>query len=650
MTTPAFHQSCPEDQRTVARPLPDWLIATLLLATTLVLYWPVRGFDLIYFDDPLVLIDCPAVQAGLSWSGIPWAFTSVVIANWHPLTNLSFLVVSQLFGNTPGAHHLTNAFIHAGNAALLFLLLRRLTGTTWRSVVVAAVFAWHPQRVESVAWIVERKDVLCAFFIFLSLLFYSRFVEALNCRAPKQKVFFCASLLAFAGALLSKPMAVTLPFVLLLLDLWPLGRGADVRFPAEKPERQQVEPAAFNPQLLTEKWPFFALAALFCAGTYWIQHDYAAMMPWDKLGLGPRIANAISGYVTYLAQLLWPVNLAVIYPLPKSFDMIQTFLKAGLLLVISAACILQFKHRPQLAVGWCWYLGTALPVIGIIQVGEQAMADRYTYLPLIGPVMALAWTVPEFFQRAHVGKSILAITTVVTLSTLIILTARQLSVWRNTIELFGHNIEVTPDNGSAYYTLGIGYERVGDFNRAAACYRVAKELLPSDLQIRRNLASLLARQGHLAAAEAEFNSAIVLDQMDVSTRLGYAGLLAAQNRAEEAIIQLDEAICLNPDGTEALNNLAWLLATSFHPELRNGSRAVTLAQHACELTQFKKAIYVGTLGAAYAEAGNFDAAIATAQKACALAVETKQQSLFARNQDLLAQYQKRQPYHEANPR
>ncbi len=615
----------------------NWIIALLLAAGTLALYWPVRGFNLIYFDDPLLLTNCPEVQAGLTWSSVKWALTSVVIANWQPVTNLSFLAVSQFFGIAPGAHHLANAVIHAANAALLFLLLRQLTNSTWRSAAAAAIFAWHPLRVESVAWIAERKDVLCAFFFLLALLAWTRWAKRDESCGSREKnapsrithhasVFWLA-LLFFALALMSKPMAVTLPFVLLLLDLWPLGRISNFKFLISN-----LKP------LLIEKIPFFTLMAAFCVATYWIQHDYAAMTPWEKLGLDPRVANAISGYLTYPAQLFWPLHLAAIYPYPKNYDVTQTVLKAALLLAISLGCLLQLPRRPWLAVGWFWYVGTALPIIGIVQVGEQAMADRYTYLPLIGPVIALVWTAAEIFSRGRGGKIFLTAATVLMLSTLAVLSARQLQFWRNTIALFAHNVAVTPDNGSAHFTLGLGYEHAGDTHRAVVCYRVAKALSPGDLQIRRSLAGLLAKQGQFAAAEAEYAELLALQPDDFESHAGLAGVLAAQGRTTEEIDQLNQAVRLHPDSADALNNLAWALATSPRPELRDGSRAVTLAQRACELTQFKKTMFLGTLAAAQAAAGKFDDAIATAQKACALAAKNGETNLLQRNQELLERY------------
>ncbi len=612
----------------------NFLIAVALAAVTLGLYWPVRNFDLVRYDDPQVMTDCPFVAGGLTWAGLHWALTGVVIANWHPVTNLSFLTVAQFFGHTPGAQHLANAFIHAANAALLFLLLRQLTGATWRSAAAAAIFAWHPQRVESVAWIIERKDVLCGFFFLLTLWFYARFAEEKKIQGAKSKIFFRASLLAFVLALLSKPMAVTLPFVLLLLDAWPLNRFqvSGFRFQTFKP-------------LVWEKIPFFALMILFCAATYWIQHDYAAMTPWEKLGLAPRVANAINSYLAYPAQLFWPVNLAAIYPFPKDFDATTTGLKALALVAISIFCAAQIRRRPQLAVGWCWYLGTALPVIGIIQVGEQALADRYTYLPLIGPVVALVWTAAEMFS-SRAGKMVLAAATIFILPTLLVLSARQLQFWRNTIELFSHNVAVTPNNASAHFTLGLGYEHAGETNRALVCYRTAKNLAPFDWQNRRSLATLLGKQNLTAEAEAEFTSLVAEEPEDFQNHLLFAGFLGAQNRPAEAAAQLNETLRWNPDCTEALNNLAWSLATSSHAELRDGPRAVTLAQHACELTKFEKTIFLGTLAAALAEAGKFDDALATAQRACDHAEKNGEADLLAANQRLLGLYRQHQPARE----
>jgi tetratricopeptide (TPR) repeat protein len=619
------------------------LIALLLAGITFALYGPAAHFDLIYFDDPLFVTDCAEFNRGVTWHSLAWAGTSVVVANWHPLTNFTFLLTHQFFGADPGVEHLVNAAFHAANAALVFLLLLRLTQARWRSAVVAAIFAWHPLRVESVAWIAERKDVLCAFFFLLALLAWTKKVMSDEWRVASGRHFSSlitrhSPLVFFALALLSKPMAVTLPFVLLLLDVWPLRRVEGWKLKVEGSGQQKFQPATSNLQLVTEKWPFFALMFLFCAVTYWVQRDYAAMTPWDKLGLDARVANAISSYINYIAKLFWPLNLAAIYPFPKDYDVTETVLKAALLAAVSLGCWQQLARRPWLAVGWGWYLGTAVPIIGIIQVGEQAMADRYTYLPLIGPVVALVWTAADFFPRRRGGKIFLAAASVLILSALLVLSARQLQFWRNTITLFAHNLAVTPDNASAEFTLGLGFEHAGDTNRALVCYRVAKMIEPRDFQNRRNLANLLAKQGQLDAAETEFDSLLADNSTDYQNHLGLADLLARQGRADESYFQLNETLRLYPDCVEALNNLAWALATSPRADIRDGPRAVQLAQHACELTHFEKTIFIGTLAAAQAAAGKFDAALATAQRACDLAQKNGETNLLQRNQELLERY------------
>ena len=605
----------------------NWTIILFLVGITLGLYWPSAHFDLIYFDDPLFVTGNPEINSGLNWHSLAWAFTGVVAANWHPLTNLTFLLTHQCCGANPGVEHLVNALFHSANAVLVFLLFQRLTKTLWRSALIAAIFAWHPQRVESVAWIAERKDVLCAFFFLLTLWFYARFNETTKVQSLRCKLFYSASLVAFALALLSKPMAVTLPFVLLLLDVWPLKRFpiSDFRFPILK-------------QLVREKIPFFALMFLFCGLTYWVQRNYAAMTPWDRLGLDARVANAVASYLNYPAQLFCPINFAAIYPFPKDYDVTQTVLKAALLLVISFGCWHQLARRPWLAVGWCWYLGTAVPIIGIVQVGEQAMADRYTYLPLIGPVAALVWTAADFFLGTRRGKLLAATASVLILSTLVVLSERQLQFWRNTVELFSHNLAVTPENGSAEFTLGLGFEHAGDTNRAIVCYRVAKQLSPGDPQPRLSLATLLAKQNHFVEAEIEYAGLLSLQPDNFELHAGLAGILAAQGRMEEELFQLNEAVRLNPDSAEALNNLAWELATNPRADLRDGPRAVQLAQHACDVTKFKKTMFLGTLAAARAETGKFDDAIATAQKACDLAAKNGETNLLQRNQQLLEGY------------
>lgn len=623
----------------------EWMIALLLAAITLALYWPARHFDLVYFDDPIALQDSPEIKAGLTWDSVRWALGQVVLANWIPATQISFLAVSQFCGTAPGPHHLANAILHAANAALLFLLLFRLTGSTWRSAVAAALFAWHPLRVESVAWITERKDVLCSFFFLLSLLAYAGYAKGRNSEAgmqkPSTKAGFWRSsawwlaLAFYALALLSKPMAVTLPILLFLLDCWPLRRipNPEFRIPNLK-------------WLALEKWPFLLLTFLFCAATYRIQHDHSAMTSWETLGLDRRLANAVDGCVAYLGQTVWPAGMAAIYPYPKAVDWWQTGTKLALLLAITAACFQQIRRRPQLAFGWLWYLIMVLPVIGIVQVGEQSRADRYTYLPLIGPVVAVVWSVAELAGQRRRRKNLLAAAALAVLAGLCALTARQLGYWQDTVTLFAHNVEVTPDNASAHFTLGLGYEHAGDTNRALVCYRVAQRLSPAQRDPQRNLAGLLLKSGFTAAAEKEYQDMAVRRPDDPLPHQCLAGIYAGAGNDAQAVAELEEMLRCDAKAIDALNNLAWMLATSPDAAVRDGPYAVALAQRACELTANAKAQMVGTLGAAYAEAGNFGQAAAAARSACDLAAKNGETNLLERNRQLLELYLAHQPYHE----
>jgi tetratricopeptide (TPR) repeat protein len=633
-------------------------ICLLLAGITLAIYWPVRHYGMVDYDDPLFLTENEEINSGLNWHSLWWALSGILVANWHPVTSLSFVLGHQFWGTNPGAEHLVNVVFHAANAVLLFLVLNRMTRATWRSAVVAALFAWHPLRVESVAWISERKDVLCGFFFLLTLWAYARYVSyarrkmsgerqtsnleprTSNAECEASRIThhasrcYCLCLFLFALSLMSKPMAVTLPFVLLLLDVWPLGRVADDGWRGTSDK---------NSHLLLEKWPFFALSVFFSGLTYWIQKNSAAVMDFGKLGLDTRISNAVSSYLQYLAKLLWPAKLAAIYPFPRSHDPAEIWLAALLLLAVSAWCVCQLARRPYLAAGWFWYLGTSVPIIGLVQVGGQAMADRYTYLPLIGPVISLVWLAAELFQSRKILLSAAAAMVLVACAGL---ASRQLQFWRNTVALFEHNVAVTPENAAAHYTLGLGLEHAGDTNRAMVCYRVATAIFPGDIEAHRNLAYLLCQQGHWTAAGEECDTLLALNPNDAAAHFSRAQVAGHFGRADEAVFHLNEALRLDPDYVEAMNNLAWTLATSPEANLRNGDRAVELAERACELTHYQKTIYIGTLAAAQAEAGRFDDAMTTAQKAVALAQQNGEPDLLQKNQELLERYRRHQTARE----
>ena len=709
-------------------------IALLLAGITLALYWPAGHFDLFTCDDPAFLTDNPEIQNGLNWHSLGWALTGTVAANWHPVTSLSFVVGHQLWGANPGAEHLVNAVIHALNAALLFLVMvevfekaegrrQKVEGgnvekdrsplvplpsegrgkedarvrAMWAGAVVAGLFAWHPLRVESVAWIAERKDVLCGFFFLLTLWAYGRYAQEsgvhgsasmahpdIRCRGSR---FYWLAVVFFVLGLMSKAMLVTVPFVLLLLDVWPLNRSAkcEVRsagFPSPHPDPLPSHPmgaergkrasrqdasvrvrhfstaslrgrASTWKRLLIEKIPFFALAAVVCIVTFLVQRGGAATPSLGELGPMLRLENIIASYWRYLAWTLWPVNLAAFYAFPfDRHDYLALWpgwqmAAAGLgLVAVSVLCLKQSAKRPYLAVGWFWYLGTLLPVIGLVQVGSQGMADRYTYIPLIGPVMSLVWLVAEKWPARIFYRGLLTVLTTTVLAASIAQTRHQLMFWRNTEVLFRHTIEVTGENPRAEFYLGMGLEREGRIQEALVHYRNAATSQPRVAEAFVAIARLFGQQGNWSGAAETYSLMLSYNPKDFTAHLGLAVALPHLGKAREAASHLQSAMQVCPNTPDALNNLAWTLAANADIGLRDGPRAVQFAKRACELTSYRETVAVGTLAAAYAEAGQFDEAVATAQKASALATELKQPDLLKRNQELLELYRQHKAYHE----
>ena len=629
-------------------------ICLLLAGITLALYWPAGSYDVVFYDDTS-FTDNPEVQSGLNGQSFAWAMTGVVAANWHPVTSLSFVLTHQFFGTNPGAEHLVNVFFHAANAALLFLVLWQLTRATWRSAAAAALFAWHPLRVESVAWIAERKDVLCGFFVLLTLWSYARFAGGDRVHPPapgsgatrssKSKVNYWLALLFFAMALMSKAMAVTLPFLLLLLDVWPLGRIQNSKF-----KIKSLKP------LLVEKIPFFALTAVFCVVTFLVQQHSEATPSLSELGLGIRLENIIVSYLRYVGWSLWPANLAMFYSFPFDSHFYLALwpgweIAAGALVLAgtSVLCVKQLFQRPYLAVGWFWYLGTMVPVIGFVQVGSQGMADRYTYIPLIGPVISLVWLVSEQWGATFFRKAMIVVPTAVVLAASIFQTRHQLQFWKNTETLTKHTIEVTGENPRAEYIAGLGLEHAGRIAEAMVHYRNAMTSQPTVKEAYYAMGRLLGQQGNWTLAEQAYLLMLQNNPNDFNAHLGLVNVLPHLGRPAEAETHLKAAVQNCPDEPEALNNLAWTLATSNDAGLRDGAQAVKCAERACQLTGYRKTIVVGTLGAAYAEAGRFDEAIATAQKACDQAEKSGETNLLQKNQELLELYRQHQPYREATP-
>jgi len=477
-----------------------------LVAACLAAYLQVQDFEFNTCDDDMYVYDNPMVRGGLSGAGVRWAFTAFHAANWHPLTWLSHQLDCQLYGLRAGGHHLTNLFFHVANTLLLFLFLAHTTREVWASVLVAALFAVHPMHVESVAWVAERKDVLSTFFWLAVMWAYAWYVAApLVWR-------YLAVLLLFALGLMAKPMLVTLPLVLLLLDYWPLGRLPDESSkaargrprPLTQPRLKQVRP------LLTEKLPLLALTAFSCVITLIAQKSAGAMMSLAGLPLTERLANAMVAYVSYIRKVFWPYPMAFFYPLTP-VPWWQALSAALLLAVISGVVWRTRRRRPYLLVGWLWFLGTLVPVIGLVQVGGQAMADRYTYVPYIGLFIMLAWGLREAVASLPRFKALVAASVLLLLAASVYATWRQAGYWQDSEALFHHALKVTKNNYMAYNHLGMALNLQGRYAQAAEMFKKTIEISPAYSHAYNNLAITYAYRGRLDEAVELFKTAIRLN-------------------------------------------------------------------------------------------------------------------------------------------
>ena len=624
----------------------------VLVSATIGAYWTLARSEFIGYDDGDYFYQNPHVTSGLNAQNVSWAFKSTFASNWHPLTWVSHMFDAQIFGMQPGCAHLVNLIFHAANSALLFLALQRMTGAFWRSGLVAGLFALHPLHVESVAWISERKDVLSAFFFMLTLLAYARCVES-KVKGLESKVagrlkpglhtfWYGAALVLFALGLMCKPMLVTLPFVLLLLDYWPLERV--IQSP-EKKQQASISVVSFG-KLVLEKLPFFVLAAASCVITYVAQEHGGAVESLEHVPLEGRVANAVVAYSAYLWKMIWPSKLVILYLRPDVWPLWLLGLGFIVLAVCTGLAIAFRKRLPYVFVGWFWYLGTLVPVIGLVQVGNQYMADRYTYLPLIGCFIILVWGGWDLAQASKVNPRIWIPVTALALGFFAAMTFRQAGYWRDTETLFGHCLAVTKDNYVAHNILGAWLGPRGKFEQAKAHFEAALRIAPGHADTLSNLGVLLAEHGDHEEA-LEYLRESVQNKPQRASIFGKLGLaLDGKAPIERVIVYYREGLRALPDDVQSCNNLAWILATSADPKNRDGDEAVELAERACALTGFNQPAVLGTLAAAYAEAGRFNEATRTAEKAMTLAAAAGQSQLSERNRLLLELYRAGKPFHE----
>jgi tetratricopeptide (TPR) repeat protein len=525
----------------------DIFLCLSIAGITLAVYWQVQHYDFVSCDDPIYVTENPYVQSGLTRGSFISAFTTTPGGLWIPLTWLSLMLDYDLYNLDPQGYHLTNLLLHTINIIILFFVLKRMTKRLGQSAFVAALFAIHPLHVESVAWITERKDVLSTLFWMLTMFAYARYAES-PCINRYLPIF-----LFFALGLMAKPMLVTLPFVLLLLDYWPLGR---LRFsPLRRNGNHQFpRPALF--QLFLEKAPLFVLSVLFSLVTFFAQQNAGALAPIERISLKLRILNALVSYVAYIGKMIWPLNLAVLYPHPGNTLSTWQWALAGLFLVfISVLVIRTSRDYPFLTVGWLWYLGTLVPVSGLSQAGNQAMADRFTYIPSIGLFIFISWGIPKLVSRWRYKDMGLASIAAALLLILTAATWLQVRYWANSITLYEHTLAVTANNPVASNGLGAALARQGRFAAATSHYYEALRTNPHFLDAHNNLGIALAKLGRLAEAVAHYSEALRLnpEYADAHNNLGNA--LIAQGKVDEAIGHYTEALRINPRNTNAHNNI-----------------------------------------------------------------------------------------------
>jgi tetratricopeptide (TPR) repeat protein len=633
------------------------VIYLFLIAISLAGFGQTLRYDFVNFDDDLYVYNAPAVRAGLTVKGLALAFTSPHARNWHPLTTISHMLDCQLYGLKAGGHHATNVLLHTIAVLLLFRVLQQMTGAVWKSATVTALFAIHPLQVESVAWVSERKDVLSAVFFLLMLGAYFRYTRA------RSVTRYLAVAVLFVAGLMSKPMLVSAPVILLLLDYWPLRRLEQLSLTNDRAKIAKSDDQwRVKRDLFLEKVPLLVISAGFCVITFVLQKRATGAIP--PLPFLWRMQNAVATYVVYIWETLWPARLAVFYPHPNdTLTIWEILLAIGLLLAMTIAAIVFRRKRPYLFTGWFWYVGMLVPVIGLVQVGEQGHADRYTYLPHIGLFLLAVWLVADVtaaFQRS--SRVVVPAAVIIVVLALAWAAFIQTSYWRNSETLWTHALAVTSNNDVAHNNLGYLCADRGELDKAISHFETALRIRSSKRHphysvgsafVQVNLADALSRKGQPDEALVHYDEGIKLqpnyadayynrgnilfaegrideamadwektlqirpDDADAHTCLGNA--LLRRGSIKEAIAHYENAIALAPEDPHSRINMAWVLATAPDTSIRDGIRAVEFAQQAMELSGGNDPKFLRTLAAAYAESGRFSEAITTAKQAMMIA-------------------------------
>lgn len=643
-----------------------------LAAATVIAYEPIRHNGFVGYDDNDYIVKNPHITGGITQQSITWAFTKPYASNWHPLTWISHILDCRIFGLNPLGHHFVSLLFHITNSLLLFWILQNITGTIWASAFVAAVFAVHPVQVESVAWASERKTVLSGLFWLLTIAAYVRYT-----RRPAFGRYILV-LLVFGLCIMTKPIVVTLPLVLLLLDYWPLERIGEQR--TEDRRREEEGQKTSLKWLIIEKIPLLAMSAFLSVMTFVSQKSGGAVLTTKNIPLDQRIANVFLSYITYIGKMIWPSGLAVYHPHPRTgFSDTAVVICELLFVLIAVFSIYMGRRKKYVTIGWLWYVGTLVPMIGLVQVGAQAIAYRYMYLSMLGLLIIVAWAVKDLVANRFRWKVVAAVSAIVVLSAFVILTRMQVRHWQNTITLFEHTLNVTKDNAAAEHNCGYALSEAGRFDEAAIHLNRAVQLVPEFVEARNNLGKLYLKQGKINEAIECFTELAKREDAPAEVYYSLASALLMQKRYDEAIKQLAIALELDPDYAHAPSAMAVALMSAgradeamacFNKYLRINDNSTELhynlavalvmqkkydeaIRHFTRVTELDPnnagalnglARTLDALAITYAEAGKFDDAKVTAEKALNIAKTAGQGQLAREIEGRLQLYKKGLPY------